>query len=221
MKKLSNNIAVTAIVSVVASILVVGLVWAGTSALRGSSAPTEDTVPNDTTTIIDDTPSGGLLPSDASLQDVIVELNRMSQRLDTVQKQLTTIEATAQRAFDNSTEAQNSVAAVKSTVGELAADFKKVADDARTAVTRVDALDKKLINIDAEGSYTGPVRPNQFSRKLTADDLTGNWPLDRTAGELDAAKLVANFAGCWADYRYNVVVTVDAFRKLGCTRVLK
>jgi hypothetical protein len=85
------------------------------------------------------------------------------------------------------------------TKATAAADAATVA--AQDAKTQVTSVVKRTSKLTEEGVYTGTITPNQLSRKLTASDLSGDWPLDRTSGEINGEKIKVSGASCWTDYR--------------------
>ena len=71
-----------------------------------------------------------------------------------------------------------------------------------------------------EGVYLGAINPNQLSRRLTPADMTGNWPLDRVTGDLEAKYLLLPFSGnCSTRYGFYSVLVGDPFRRLACERI--
>lgn len=117
---------------------------------------------------------------------------------------------------------------VEKSLDDVAEDVERARSDAADALERigtlgttVGVLEKKASQLSDEGTYTGTVTPSQLSRRLTANDLSGDWPLDRTAGMLKTSSIEASSSGCWSDSRYHVVMAVDPFRRLECLRIAK
>ena len=192
----------TSLIAVALSILSVGVVWAGSSAMQifvddstDTSVPTEGEVP-------ELTPGDPLSPEE--LTALVLEL---SIKVDELQEKVDAYESDITAARESATKA--------TAAADAATD---AAEDAKTQVTSVVKRTSKLTE---EGVYTGTITPNQLSRKLTASDLSGDWPLDRTNGELNGEKIKVNGSSCWTDYRYNILVTPDTFRGLTCLKVLK
>lgn len=192
----------TSLIAVALSILTVGVVWAGSSAMQtfvddstDTSVPTEGEVP-------ELTPGDPLSPEE--LTALVLEL---STKVDELQEKVDAYESDITAARESATKA--TAAADAATVA---------AEDAKTQVTSVV---KRTSKLNEEGVYTGTITPNQLSRKLTASDLSGDWPLDRTNGELNGEKIKVSGSTCWTDYRYNILVTPDTFRGLTCLKVLK
>jgi len=212
----------TSLIAVALSILTVGVVWAGSSAMRASQNTSVDSA--DTTV-----PTEGELPdllpdepSDATptekLADVIAKLqeqvNTLQEKVDAFEqdiiearKSAVKAQATADDAITISKESRNAADAATS-----------ASADAKAAVG---LIEKRTVKLTDEGVYTGSITPNQLSRKLAIVDLSGDWPLERTSGELSGEKIKMTGANCWTDYRYNVLVTPDTFRGLTCLKVLK
>ena len=117
---------------------------------------------------------------------------------------------------------------LQGTLDDVVDDVDGVKADTADALERigtlgatVGVLEKKTSQLTDEGTYSGTVTPSQLSRRLTANDLNGDWPLDRTSGMLKTASIEASTSGCWSDSRYHVVMAVDAFRRLECLRIAK
>ena len=202
MRRFTSNMVGTSLIAVALSVLTVGVVWAGSSAMQvfvddpsDTTVPTEGEVP-------ELSPGDSLSPEE--LTSLVVQL---SAQVDSLQEKVDAYES--------------DIAAAR----ELATKATAAADAATTAAAeaklKVAQFEKRLSKLNEEGVYIGTIAPNQLSRKLTALDLTGDWPLDRTAGELGGEKIKMNGSSCWSDYRYNVFVTPDTFRGLNCLKVLK
>ena len=202
MRRFTSNMVGTSLIAVALSILSVGVVWAGSSAMQifvddstDTSVPTEGEVP-------ELTPGDPLSPEE--LTALVLEL---STKVDELQEKVDAYESDIAAARELATKAT------------AAADAATVA--AQDAKTQVTSVMKRTSKLTEEGVYTGTITPNQLSRKLTASDLSGDWPLDRTNGELNGEKIKVSGSSCWTDYRYNIFVTPDTFRGLTCLKVLK
>lgn len=202
MRRFTSNMVGTSLIAVALSVLTVGVVWAGSSAMQvfvddpsDTTVPTEGEVP-------ELSPGDSLSPEE--LTSLVVQL---SAQVDSLQEKVDAYESDIAAARELATKAT------------AAADAATMA--AAEAKLKVAQYEKRLSKLNEEGVYIGTIAPNQLSRKLTALDLTGDWPLDRTAGELGGEKIKMNGSSCWSDYRYNVFVTPDTFRGLNCLKVLK
>jgi outer membrane murein-binding lipoprotein Lpp len=202
MRRFTSNMVGTSLIAVALSIFTVGVVWAGSSAMQifvddstDTSVPTEGEVP-------ELTPGDPLSPEE--LTALVLEL---STKVDELQEKVDAYESDITAARESATKA--------TAAADAATD---AAEDAKTQVTSVV---KRTSKLNEEGVYTGTITPNQLSRKLTASDLSGDWPLDRTNGELNGEKIKVSGSSCWTDYRYNILVTPDTFRGLTCLKVLK
>ena len=202
MRRFTSNMVGTSLIAVALSVLTVGVVWAGSSAMQvfveestDTTVPTEGEVP-------ELSPGDSLSPEE--LTSLVMEL---SAKVDSLQEKVDAYESDIADARDVATKAMAAADAATS----AAADAK----------LKVAQFEKRMSKLNEEGVYIGTIAPNQLSRKLTAIDLNGDWPLDRTSGELGGEKIKMNGSGCWSDYRYNVFVTPDTFRGLNCLKVLK
>jgi len=195
----------TSLIAVALSILAVGAVWAGSSAMQifvndpnestDTTVPTEGEVP-------ELSPGDALSPEEltAMVQELVTKVDELQEKVDAYESDISSARESASKA---------TAAADAATAAAL---------DAKNQVTSVVKRTSKLTE---EGVYTGTIAPNQLSRKLTALDLSGDWPLDRTNGELNGEKIKVSGSSCWTDYRYNVFLTPDTFRGLNCVKVLK
>ncbi len=202
MRRFTSNMVGTSLIAVALSVLTVGVVWAGSSAIQvfveestDTTVPTEGEVP-------ELSPGDSLSPEE--LTSLVLEL---SAKVDSLQEKVDAYESDIADARDVATKATAAADAATSAAAE--------------AKLKVAQFEKRMSKLNEEGVYIGTIAPNQLSRKLTAVDLNGDWPLDRTSGELGGEKIKMNGSGCWSDYRYNVFVTPDTFRGLNCLKVLK
>ena len=202
MRRFTSNMVGTSLIAVALSVLTVGVVWAGSSAMQVFvDDPTDTTVPTEGE-VPELSPEDPLPPEE--LTSLVMEL---SAKVDSLQEKVDVYES--------------DIAAAR----ELATKATAAADAATTAAAeaklKVAQFEKRMSKLNEEGVYIGTIAPNQLSRKLTATDLNGDWPLDRTTGELGGEKIKMNGSSCWSDYRYNVFITPDTFRGLTCLKVLK
>ena len=116
---------------------------------------------------------------------------------------------------------ESDIAAARESADKASAAADAAVTRAEEAKLRVAQLEKRTSKLNEEGVYTGTITPAQLSRKLTALDLNGDWPLDRTSGELGGDKLKVSGSSCWTDYRYNIFLTPDTFRGVTCLKILK
>ena len=202
MRRFTSNMVGTSLIAVALSVLTVGVVWAGSSAMQvfvndstDSTVPTEGEVP-------ELSPGDSLPPEE--LTSLVLEL---SAKVDSLQEKVDAYESDIAAARESATKAAAAADAATTAAAE--------------AKLKVAQFEKRMSKLNEEGVYIGTIAPNQLSRRLTATDLTGDWPLDRTTGELSGDKIKINGSSCWSDSRYNVFVTPDTFRGLNCIKVLK
>ena len=209
MHKVAKNFVGTSLFAVALSILVVGVVWAGTSARQifvneatETTVPTEGEIP-------------GLIPDDS------VPLSEVVQLVRDLTATVTALEEKVIAYESDIAAARTEAAKAKAASDDAVADVAAATDAANDAKARVVQYEKRLSKLTDEGVYTGTVTPAQLSRRLAAADLSGDWPLDRTSGELGGDKVKVSGSNCWSDYRYNVFVVPETFRGLTCLKVLK
>lgn len=238
MKRISSNIVGVSIFALALSTVVVGVAWAGTSALRNpdgaisasdTTMPTDDSVPNDGDNVVIEpgTPldNSELTQLVASLSEQIDDLSDVvNESIEEIDAAVARISVTETGLVDAQSDATSALAQAKkaiTTAEEASSRVDEVATTVEQVSTAVAQVKTKLVKINDDGSYIGTITPAQLSRKLTAVDLAGDWPLDRTSGDLDSAKLKAPTFGCWPDSRYNTVVTFDSWSRIACLRLPK
>lgn len=243
-KKVLSSFVGTSGFAIAASVVLVGMVWAGGSALRtdeSSSAVTTSTALETTDSTVA-SPTSDSSPSTVS-DPTVSEFSRLVQRLDDKVTELAAEIATHREDVDDAIakSAQRMDTMAKS-ISEIVDDMKsasarldKVADDARKAraeasevrtlvdalTARLDVVEAKTVKMNEVGDYSGPIAPSQLTRRLSPSDINGDWPLDRVTGLLSAQDIEVDASGCWADSRYNTVMGVDAFRRVTCLRLPK
>jgi len=209
MRKLTSSLVGTSLLAVALSIVAVGVVWAGSSARQffvddstETTVPTEGEIPD-------------LIPDDSLPPSEVLELiNELTVTVAELEEKVDAYESDIQAARTDAAKARAAAdVAVADTVAATAA-----ANDAKA---RVAQFEKRLSKLNDEGVYTGTVTPAQLSRRLAPTDINGDWPLDRTIGELNGDKVKVSGSNCWSDYRYNIFVVPETFRGLTCMRVLK
>jgi len=209
MRKLTSSLVGTSLLAVALSVVAVGVVWAGSSARQffvddstETTVPTEGEIPD-------------LIPDDSLPPSEVLELiNELTATVAELEEKVDAYESDIQAARTDAAKARAAAdAAVADTATATAA-----ANDAKA---RVAQFEKRLSKLNDEGVYTGTVTPAQLSRRLAPADINGDWPLDRTSGELNGDKVKVSGSNCWSDYRYNIFVVPETFRGLTCFRVLK
>jgi hypothetical protein len=209
MRKLTSSLVGTSLLAVALSVVAVGVVWAGSSARQflvndstETTVPTEGEIPD-------------LIPDDSLPPSEVLELiNELTATVAELEEKVDAYESDIQAARSDAAKARAAAdAAVADTATATAA-----ANDAKA---RVAQFEKRLSKLNDEGVYTGIVTPAQLSRRLAPADINGDWPLDRTSGELNGDKVKVSGSNCWSDYRYNIFVVPETFRGLTCFRVLK
>ena len=249
MKRLPTNILGISLLAVAGSVLAVGVVWASGSALRdgsGSSRVATERVATADSTVPDDRSDGDLPPVDPGdpggpgapddrIDELIALVNQLSDQVDglsdTVDAQTARISKVERRITEveidfESVDARWAEGLAK--VEAAAEDIEQAKSDAADAVARVNTvgnavsvLERRASRLTDDGTYTGSINPSQFSRRLTPNDVSGDWPLDRTTGMLRSSSIEVSVSGCWSDSRYHTVLSVDPFRRLECLRIAK
>jgi hypothetical protein len=226
MRKVTSSLVGTSLFAVALSILVVGVVWAGTSAQQiftaGPNDSTETTVPTEGE--IPDLISDDSLPP-SNILEIIGELSakvsKLEEKVDAYESDIAAARAEAAKAKKVADDAVEKIANVVDDAAAAIRDAAAATAAANEASARVTQFEKRLSKLTDEGVYTGTITPGQLSRRLTASDISGEWPLERTSGELGGEKVKVSGSSCWSDFRYNVFVVPETFRGLTCLKVLK
>ena len=209
MRKLTSSLIGTSLVAVAVSILAVGVVWAGSSALQVIGADSTDTtVPTDGE-IPDLVPDDSLPPSEVIdlVRELSVKVTELEEKVDAYESDIAAAQAEVTKA--------------KAAADAAVADVAAAVIAANEAEARVARFENRLSKLSDEGVYTGTITPSQLSRRLASTDINGDWPLDRTSGELGGDKVKVTGSSCWSDSRYNVFIVPETFRGLACMKVLK
>lgn len=226
MRKVTSSLIGTSLFAVALSILVVGVVWAGSSARQiftaGPNDSTETTVPTEGE-IPELIPDDSLPPS--NILEIIGELSakvsKLEEKVDAYESDIAAARAEAAKAKAAAEDAAEKIATVVDDAAAAIRDAAAAAAAANEASERVTQFEKRLSKLTDDGVYTGTITPGQLSRRLVATDISGDWPLDRTSGELGGEKVKVTGSSCWSDYRYNVFIVPETFRGLTCLKVLK
>ena len=223
MRKLTSSLVGTSLFAVALSIVAVGVVWAGSAARQFIvNDSTETTVPTEGE-IPDLIPDDSLPPS--NILEIIGELSakvsKLEEKVDAYESDIAVARTDAAKA---KAAADAAAEKIESAVDEAAIAIKDAAAAmaaANEAKAQVALFEKRLSKLTDEGVYTGTVTPAQLSRRLAPSDINGDWPLDRTNGELTGDKVKVSGSSCWSDYRYNIFIVPETFRGLTCLKVLK
>lgn len=223
MRKLTSSLVGTSLFAVALSIVAVGVVWAGSAARQvivndstETTVPTEGEIPD-------------LIPDDSLPPSEVIELiKELAATVDELEEKVDAYESDIQAARTEAAKAKATADAatekIETAVDEAAIAIRDAAAAtaaANEASARVTQYQNRLSKLTDEGVYTGTITPGQLSRRLVTSDINGDWPLERTGGELNGDKVKVSGSNCWSDYRYNVFVVPETFRGLTCLKVLK
>ena len=211
----------------------------GSSNDSSTSSPSTDETSNEETSdsVADtpatgDTPDGEVAPIDpeidariSALEDLVVTLAENDDATAATLSEVTGLVKTLDA----------DLAAAKTSLGNLAervgvnekatATLRFEVDAAKTIVdalqVSVDNLKLRTSQLDETGTYNGVVKPSQISPQLKVDDIKGDWPIARTSGPLDGARIKMPFGQCANAYQqYTVVVVPGVFEGIQCLRIL-
>ena len=226
MRKVTSSLVGTSFFAVAMSILVVGVVWAGSSArqnfITGPNDSTETTVPTEGE-IPDLIPDDSLPPSEVIelIKELSAKISDLEEKVDAYESDIAAARAEAAKAKKVADDAVEKISTVVDDAAVAIRDAAAATAAANEAMALVVQYEKRLSKLTDEGIYTGTITPGQLSRRLTASDLSGEWPLERTSGELGGEKVKVSGSNCWSDFRYNVFIVPETFRGLTCLKVLK
>ena len=211
----------------------------GSSNDSSTSSPSTDETSNEETSdsVADtpatgDTPDGEVAPIDpeidariSALEDLVVTLAENDDATAATLSEVTGLVKTLDA----------DLAAAKTSLGNLAervgvnekvtSTLRSEVDAAKTIVdalqVSVDNLKLRTSQLDETGTYNGVVKPSQISPQLKVDDIKGDWPIARTSGPLDGARIKMPFGQCANAYQqYTVVVVPGVFEGIQCLRIL-
>jgi hypothetical protein len=148
-------------------------------------------------------------------------VSKLEEKVDAYESDIAAARAEAAKAKAAAEDAAEKIATVVDDAAAAIRDAAAAAAAANEASERVTQFEKRLSKLTDDGVYTGTITPGQLSRRLVASDISGDWPLDRTSGELGGEKIKVTGSSCWSDYRYNVFIVPETFRGLTCLKVLK
>ena len=222
MRRFSSRLVSSSFLAIAISIFVVGVVWASSGALQTStnSSTVVTTAPGDEE---DQDGGDGDLPG-IDPGDEIDELRRLVVDLtDQVEKLTEVVSALGSEVSDVEGVARDAATAagkVKAIADDAATDAEEAQRVANEVSSRFGVVELRTSKLNDEGVYLGAINPNQLSRRMTPADMTGNWPLDRVTGDLEARYLLLPFSGnCSTRYGFYSVLVGDPFRRLACERI--
>ena len=202
----------------------------GSSTSSPSTDETSDSVVDAPAT--GDTPDGEVAPIDpeidariSALEDLVVTLaendDATAATLSEVTGLVKTLDAdlaTAKTSLGNLAERVGVNEKATSTLRSEVDAAKAVVDALQVSV---DNLKLRTSQLDETGTYSGVVKPSQISPQLKVDDIKGDWPIARTSGALDGARIKMPFGQCANAYQqYTVVVVPGVFEGIQCLRIL-
>lgn len=231
MRRFLPQVLRSTLAGAVAGMIVVGAVVAVSAAdgipfVSGSpstdvSVPgQEDSVPDDTATPPPDS-SDPIASLQEQIDDVVATVNDLVDKDSEQDESIARDRTAVADALAQLSALTARVDRFGDTLKEIRATVQGLSDTLDSVVTGVADLKLRTAKLSTDGNYSGPVDPSQLTRRLTPADINGNWPLARTSDKLDIDKLAAPRSGCYADYRYNVVLALDAFGQYFCLRVTK
>ncbi len=223
-----NNVFAISLLAIAGSVVLVGVVWAGSTALERQQ--------NQFISISPD--SDVDLPDDASSDDSVIEGN-YEQRISELEQTLDVLLEDSADLFVRLTDIEKSSDSLNAQIVQLQSDVSDVQVKIQSALIEIDEL-KKVISgvdnrlsdlaalvakktsaIDEDGRYVGSIAPSQITPQLRVGDIGGNWPMNRTIGDLDISRLNPDLSWCSPDSRNHSVLSVDGFRRIACIRIPK
>jgi cytoskeletal protein RodZ len=177
-----------------------------------SSPSTDETSNEETSDSVADTPATGDTP-DGEVAPIDPEIDaRISALEDLVVTLAENDDATAATLSE-----------VTGLVKTLDADLATAKTSLGNLAERVGVNEKATATLRSEvdAAKTVVVKPSQISPQLKVDDIKGDWPIARTSGPLDGARIKMPFGQCANAYQqYTVVVVPGVFEGIQCLRIL-
>ena len=198
-----------------------------------SSPPTDET----SDSVVDaptsgDAPDGEVAPIDpeidtriSALEDLVVTLaendDATAATLSEVTGLVKTLDADLATAKTSLGNLADRVAANEKATSTLRSDVDAAKAVVDALQVSVDNLKLRTSQLDETGTYNGVVKPSQISPQLKVDDIKGDWPIARTSGTLDGARIKMPFGQCANAYpQYTVVVVPGVFDGIQCLRIV-
>jgi cytoskeletal protein RodZ len=204
-----------------------------------TSSPSDEETSDDETSdsVVDtpatgDTPDGEVAPIDpeideriSALEDLVVTLaendNATAVTLSEVTGLVKTLDADLAIAKTSLGNLAERVGANEKATSALRSDVDAAKAVIDALQVSVDNLKLRTSQLDETGTYSGVVKPSQISPQLKVDDIKGDWPIARTSGPLDGARIKMPFGQCANAYQqYTVVVVPGVFEGIQCLRIL-
>jgi TolA-binding protein len=232
----ASNFLGMSLIAVAISVALVGVVWASSSALdrqQNSTASTSSGSAQSSDADVINAPdssdsSSGTTPNndyERRVQELADRLEATVKDVDNLANQMEDVEENAVTQDTRLTQLVTELADVKSDVKSLRKDIDGLKTTFGGLDDRVSSLAalvaRKTSALDDDGKYTGSIGPSQISPQLRVADISGNWPMNRTTGDLEVSRLNSDLSWCSADSRNYSVLSVDAFRRIACLRIPK
>ena len=211
----------------------------GSSNDSSTSSPSTDETSNEETSdsVADtpatgDTPDGEVAPIDpeidariSALEDLVVTLAENDDATAATLSEVTGLVKTLDADLATAKASLGNLAERVGVNEKATATLRSEVDAAKTIVdalqVSVDNLKLRTSQLDETGTYNGVVKPSQISPQLKVDDIKGDWPIARTSGPLDGARIKMPFGQCANAYQqYTVVVVPGVFEGIQCLRIL-
>jgi hypothetical protein len=203
---------------------------AGSSTSSPSTDETSDSVVDEPTN--GDAPDGEVSPIDpeidtriSALEDLVITLaendDATAAALSEVTGLVKTLDADLATAKTSLGNLADRVAANEKATSTLRSDVDAAKAVVDALQVSVDNLKLRTSQLDETGTYNGVVKPSQISPQLKVDDIKGDWPIARTSGTLDGARIKMPFGQCANAYpQYTVVVVPGVFDGIQCLRIV-
>ena len=226
--RLAHGTLAVGLISIAASVALVGVVWASTAAIGEDNDSAEvsssTSIPgDDSNSESDDSVSSSDV--NARLEALTLRINEASEQLTKLSNEFLEITATSESTQTQITKLSSKIDTLKNEISDAVEDVRKTRASFNDLEARVLALtsvvEKKTVLIDDEGKYIGSIGPSQITPQLRVSDVLGKWPLDRTEGDLDVSKLYSDLFSCTSDSRNHAVLSIDVFRRMTCLRIPK
>jgi CBS-domain-containing membrane protein len=228
----ANNVIGISIAALAISVVLVGFVWAGTSALERQQSQSPSAVMGISQDEQGSQDTSVPISDGSSNSDFDKSLQELTERLDAAIQDVTDLSQRIIDAEKLSEISDTRITQLNSQVSVISADIQLLRDEITVLKKDLGALDsriedlvllvtKKTSAIDDEGRYVGVIAPSQISPQLRVVDIVGNWPMNRTTGDLNLGRMISDLSWCSADSSNYSVLSVDPFRRLACTRIPK
>lgn len=158
--------------------------------------------------------------TNASLTELATVVKDVSTQLDVINTRLASADKTLTAHGVRLDSHDTRLGAAEASLVVLRTEFGVLRTELDAAVVALADITPRVARLDPTGTYLGDVKPAQIVPRLKVDDIAGDWPISRTSGLLDGARLKVSNSSCWSAPRgFMNVLAPQIFEGVQCVRV--